>query len=198
MAIKAVIFDLDGTITQPFFDFDAIRQEMGLDKDAGPVWEAMAQMGPQERRRAQRILDSYEQRAVTVSQLNPGARETLDALRNASIFIGVLTRNRRSNVLEVARKHDLQFDAIVDREDGPVKPDAFGVLRLCEQFGVEPQETVVVGDYLFDMLCARAAGAGAVLLVNHEKAAEFANSADITIERIDEVLDIVEEKRRIK
>ena len=65
-------------------------------------------------------------------------------------------------------------------------------------FGVEPQETVVVGDYLFDMLCARAAGAGAVLLVNHEKAAEFANSADITIERIDEVLDIVEEKRRIK
>ena len=129
MAIKAVIFDLDGTITQPFFDFDAIRQEMGLDKDAGPVWEAMAQMGPQERRRAQRILDSYEQRAVTVSQLNPGARETLDALRNASIFIGVLTRNRRSNVLEVARKHDLQFDAIVDREDGPVKPDAFGVLR---------------------------------------------------------------------
>ena len=198
MAIKAAIFDLDGTITQPFFDFDAIRQEMGLDKDAGPVWEAMAQMGPQERRRAQRILDSYEQRAVTVSQLNPGARETLDALRNASIFIGVLTRNRRSNVLEVARKHDLQFDAIVDREDGPVKPDAFGVLRLCEQFGVEPQETVVVGDYLFDMLCARAAGAGAVLLVNHEKAAEFANSADITIERIDEVLDIVEEKRRIK
>jgi HAD superfamily hydrolase (TIGR01509 family) len=198
MAIKAVIFDLDGTITQPFFDFDAIRQEMGLDKDAGPVWEAMAQMGPQERRRAQRILDSYEQRAVTVSQLNPGARETLDALRNASIFIGVLTRNRRSNVLEVARKHDLQFDAIVDREDGPVKPDAFGVLRLCEQFGVEPQETVVVGDYLFDMLCAKAAGAGAVLLVNHEKAAEFANSADITIERIDEVLDIVEEKRRIK
>jgi HAD superfamily hydrolase (TIGR01509 family) len=198
MAIKAVIFDLDGTITQPFFDFDAIRQEMGLDKDAGPVWEAMAQMGPQERRRAQRILDSYEQRAVTVSQLNPGARETLHALRKASIFIGVLTRNRRSNVLEVARKHDLQFDAIVDREDGPVKPDAFGVLRLCEQFGVEPQETVVVGDYLFDMLCAKAAGAGAVLLVNHEKAAEFANSADITIERIDEVLDIVEEKRRIK
>jgi HAD superfamily hydrolase (TIGR01509 family) len=197
-AVKAVIFDLDGTITQPFFDFDVIRKEMGLEKDAGPVWEAMTQMGPQERRRAQRILDSYEQRAVRESQLNPGARETLRALRNAGIPIGVLTRNRRSNVLEVARKHDLQFDAIVDREDGPVKPDAFGVLRLCERFGVEPQETIVVGDYLFDMLCARAAGAGAVLLANHQKAAEFAGSADITIERVDEILDIVAEKRGAK
>jgi HAD superfamily hydrolase (TIGR01509 family) len=198
MAIKAVIFDLDGTITKPFFDFDVIRQEMGLEKDGGPVWEAMAKMGSQERRRAQRILDSYEQRAVAESQLNPGAHRTLQELRNAGIRIGVLTRNRRSNVLEVARKHDLQFDAIVDREDGPVKPDAFGVLRLCEQFGVQPQQTIVVGDYLFDLLCARAAGAGAVLLANHQKAAQFVDKADITIDRIDEVLDIVEGKNAIK
>ncbi len=31
MAIRAVIFDLDGTITQPFFDFDAIRGPDGSD-----------------------------------------------------------------------------------------------------------------------------------------------------------------------
>jgi len=30
MQIKAVIFDLDGTITQPFFNFDDIREEIGL------------------------------------------------------------------------------------------------------------------------------------------------------------------------
>ena len=41
MPIRAVIFDLDGTITQPFFDFDAIREEMGLNKDSGPVLEQM-------------------------------------------------------------------------------------------------------------------------------------------------------------
>jgi len=41
MPIKAVIFDLDGTITRPYFDFDAIREEMGLDRNSGPVLEAM-------------------------------------------------------------------------------------------------------------------------------------------------------------
>ncbi|MHC4624085.1 MAG: HAD family hydrolase [Planctomycetota bacterium] len=194
MSIKAVIFDLDGTITEPFFDFDVIRAQMGLDKDAGPVWEAMAKMPPEDRRRAERILDFHERRAVRESELNPGARETLQALREAGIPIGILTRNRRSNVLAVAKKHGLQFDAVVDREDGPVKPDAFGVLRICEQFGAEPPETVVVGDYLFDLLCARAAGALAVLLANTGRAAQFAEHADFTIEKIDQVLQIIEDR----
>ncbi|GAF97781.1 unnamed protein product [marine sediment metagenome] len=197
MSIKAVIFDLDGTITQPYFDFDAIRQEMGLDKNAGPVWEAMANMNPQQRQRAEQILDSHEQQAVTESKLNHGAKETLSALRRAGIHIGILTRNRRSNALAIARKHDLKFDAVVDREDGPVKPDAFGVLRICRQFGVEPAETILVGDYLFDMLCAKAAGAVAVLLANQAQADDFAEHADFVIERIDQIFQIIEEKNSV-
>ncbi len=198
MWIRAVIFDLDGTITRPFFDFDAIRAEMGLDKDAGPVWEAMAKMPPEQRRQAEDILDFHEQRAVSKSELNPGAKETLQALRKAGIPIGILTRNRRSNALAVAKKHGLEFDAVVDREDGPVKPDAFGVLRICEHFGVRPAQTLVVGDYLFDMLCAKAAGALAVLLVNSSRAAEYAEHADFTIEKIEQVLQIINKEHSRK
>lgn len=195
MSIKAVIFDLDGTITQPYFDFDAMRQEMGLAKDSGPVLEQMDRMSPQQRQRAEEILHQHEQRAVIESKLNAGARRTLSALRKAGIRVGILTRNRRSNAMAIAAKHDLMFDAIIDREDGPVKPDAFGVLRLCEQFGVKPQETLVVGDYLFDVLSAKAAGAVAVLLLNHERAAEFARHADFTIEKMGQVLQIIQDKK---
>ncbi len=194
MAIKAVIFDLDGTITQPFFDFDAIREQMGLDKDAGPVLEAMEKMPPRQRRLAEKILHFHEQRAVAESKLNAGAEQTLSALRKVGISIGILTRNKRSNALAVADKHNLKFDVIVDREDGPVKPDGFGVLQICWQFSIEPQESLVVGDYLFDLLCARAAGAVAVLLANHNRAAEFAAYADFTIDRLDQVLQIIEDK----
>jgi len=194
MSIKAVIFDLDGTITQPFFDFDAIREEMGLDRNSGPILEAMQKMSPRQRKDAEKILRYHEQRAVIESKLNDGAKETLKALRKAKINIGILTRNRRSNALAIARKHNLKFDIIVDREDGPVKPDAFGVLRICEEFGVRPEETMVVGDYLFDLLCAKAAGAVAVLLANHNRAEEFAKHADYVIEKIDQILEIIENK----
>ncbi|GAJ08386.1 unnamed protein product [marine sediment metagenome] len=195
MSIKAVIFDLDGTITQPYFDFDAIREEMGLERDSGPVLESMEKMTPQQRQRAEEILHFHERRAVTESRLNAGAKQTLSALRKAGIHIGILTRNKRSNALAIARKHNLKFEIIVDREDGPVKPDAFGVLRICEQFGVKPEETLLVGDYLFDLLCAKAAGAVAVLLANHDRAAEFAGYADFTVEKISQILQIVEDKK---
>ncbi len=195
MPIKVVIFDLDGTITQPYFDFDAIRQEMGLDKNSGPVLEQMQKMSPQQRQHAEKILHFHEQQAVTESKLNPGAKQALDTLREANIRIGILTRNRRSNALAIARKHNLKFDTIVDREDGPVKPDAFGVLQICRQFGVQPEETLVVGDYLFDLLSAKAAGAVAVLLANHQKADEFTKHADFRIEKIDQIFQIIEDKK---
>jgi len=195
MPVKAVIFDLDGTITQPYFDFDAIREEMGLERDSGPVLESMERMTPQRRQRAEKILHFHEQRAVTESVLNDGAKRTLSALREVGIHIGILTRNKRSNALAIARKHNLRFDTVVDREDGPVKPDAFGVLRICEQFGVKPEETLLVGDYLFDLLCAKAAGAIAVLLANNKQAGEFAEHADFTIENINQILQIIEEKK---
>jgi HAD superfamily hydrolase (TIGR01509 family) len=195
MNVKAVIFDLDGTITQPYFDFDAIRAEIGLARDSGPILESMGKMTAEQRTRAEQILRSHEERAVMDSRLNPGAKRTLSALRSAGILIGVLTRNRRSNAFAIAKKHRLKFDAVVDREDGPIKPDAFGVLRLCEQFGVKPQDTLVVGDYLFDLQCAKAAGAVAVLLANHERAEEFAKHADFCIESISELLQIIKEKK---
>jgi len=195
MSIKAVIFDLDGTITQPYFDFDAIRQQMGLPKDSGPILESMAKMSPSQRKQAEKILHYHEQQAVIKSKLNAGAKETLDALRAAGIRIGILTRNKRGNALAIAKKHGLKFDAVVDRDDGPVKPDAFGVLRICEQFKVKPQETLLVGDYLFDLQCAKAAGAVAVLLTNHERADEFTEYADFTIDRIDQILQIVKDQK---
>ncbi|MHC4120859.1 MAG: HAD family hydrolase [Planctomycetota bacterium] len=191
MPVKAVIFDLDGTITRPYFDFDAIREEIGLDRDSGPLLELMEKMTPQERQQAERILHYHEEKAVKESELNPGAEQTLSALRKAGIHIGILTRNKRDNAFAIARKHNLRFDEVIGREDGPVKPDAFGVLQLCSRFGVEPRETLLVGDYLFDLLSAKAAGAVAVLLANHNQADKFAEHADFCIQNIEEILDII-------
>jgi HAD superfamily hydrolase (TIGR01509 family) len=194
MSIKAVIFDLDGTITQPYFNFDDIREEIGLARDSGPLLESMEKMTPQLRQKTEEILHKHEEKAVIESKLNAGTKHTLSSLRARGIHIGILTRNKRDNAHAIARKHNLQFDAVIGREDGPVKPDAFGVLKLCRQFGVEPKETMLVGDYLFDLLCAKAAGACAVLLTNHHQADDFAEHADFCVENITGILEIIANK----
>ena len=189
---KAVIFDLDGTITEPFLDFDKIRVEMGLKVDSGPLLEQLKVMDSLQRKDAEEILLKYEKQAAQESLLNYGARETLDQLRERGLYIGILTRNTYENVQLVADKHELSFDVIVDRDAGPVKPDPFGVEHICREFNIAPAESIVVGDYLFDLMSAKAAGADAVLLRNHKTDKEFEKYADHCIDKLEELLEIVE------
>ncbi|MGA2915853.1 MAG: HAD family hydrolase [Sedimentisphaerales bacterium] len=191
MKIKAVIFDLDGTITEPYLDFDRIRSEIGLAADAGPLLEEMEKMSPADRKKAEQILYKHEQLAIEHSKLNFGASETLKKLRQMKIKIGIMTRNTRSNASAVAKKHNIEFDSIVDRNDGPVKPDPFGVQRLCEFFRVKPQQTLVVGDYLFDLQSAKTAGAKAVLIKTGKNPEQFALFADFIIDKLLEIIDII-------
>jgi phosphoglycolate phosphatase-like HAD superfamily hydrolase len=52
----------------------------------------------------------------------------------------------------------------VTREDAPPKPAPDPVWLACRRMGVEPTDVVFVGDYEFDMLSGRRAGARTVLL----------------------------------
>jgi len=194
MSIRAVIFDLDGTITEPFWDFDAIRREIGLTPQAGTILEEMDKMTPAQKQRAWEIIDAHEKRAVENSTLNIGAKKLLEKLRSDGIGIGIITRNKRANVIAIAEKHGLIFDAIVDRDDGPVKPDAFGILKLCQHFKVKPNQVIVVGDYIYDVLSAKAAEAIAVLLKNHPKADDFQKYSDYAIEKIEQILEIIQKE----
>jgi len=191
MVVKAVIFDLDGTITQPCLDFAQIRREMGLQDNPEPILEAMEGMPDAQMARALAILHRHEKRAVECSVLNPHVRDVLGILRDQGVRIGILTRNLRENALSVSRKHELEFDAVVGRDDGPAKPDAFGVHTLCRKFKVLPEQTLLVGDYLHDMLCARAAGAIGILLMSHAKNREFAEYASFTIENMGQIIQIM-------
>ena len=155
MKIQAVIFDLDGTLTEPFLNFDLIRRQMGIRQQDGGVLEALSTMPQPHRQKAEAILLAHEQAAAEQSSLNDGAARLLDTLRARGIPIGILTRNTRPNAACVAQKHNLHFDAMVCREDGPAKPDGFGVHRLCERFSVNPAQTLVVGDFKHDLESAR-------------------------------------------
>ena len=190
MKVKAIIFDLDGTITKPCLDFDQIRAEIGIIH--GPILEAMAQMPPEQQLRANNILIKHELDAAINSRLNPGVHQMLADIRRKNRFIGLVTRNSHDSVNRICQIHGLRFDSVITREDGPVKPDPFAVLQACEIMQVVPQQSIVIGDYLFDLVSAHRAGAKSILYCSHPNYADFQHEADFSIEHFDELNRIIE------
>ena len=74
----AVLFDMDGTLTEPMLDFPRIKAEMGIGDR--PILEALAGMNPRERSIAETVLHRHEEEAARGSTLNPGCRELLEWL----------------------------------------------------------------------------------------------------------------------
>jgi len=187
---SGVIFDLDGTLTVPYLDFDAIRDELGL--PPGPILEALESLGDAERACARHVLDRHERQAAEDSTLQPGAANTILRLQERGLRIGVLTRNTRRWTRYVLDKHAIAVDAIRCRDDGTVKPSPEPVLRLCADLGVDPKRTWLVGDHLFDILAGAGAGTRTVLMLGDREAPDYAVRADHVISRLAELLDWVE------
>ncbi len=187
----AVIFDLDGTLTRPYFDFDAIRREIGLPADGRPILESLATMTPEARARAEEILHDHEARVADCCELWEDALEVLSTLQARGIPLGLLTRNSRRSTERVMERHGMRFDRTHTREDGPVKPSPDAILRMCCHWGVKPSQAWVVGDYLFDIIAGRDAGARTILMIGDAPLPAYAGEADHVVRRLRELLDLV-------
>lgn len=187
---SAVIFDFDGTITEPFLDFNTIRAEIGI--PPGPVLEALETMDDADRRRAEAILKRHEWEAARSASLQEGAVDVLASLRAKGHPIAILTRNARATVDYVLNTFGIVVDAVRTREDGAIKPSPEPVLAICEELSAEPLRSWVVGDYLFDILSGRSAGTRTVLMVGDRPLPEFADQADHVIRRLSELPPIIE------
>ena len=164
MTFRAVIFDLDGTLTEPLLDFDAIRAE--LDLPPGPILEQLAHADAATRARADEILRRHEREAIARATLADGCVELLAHLNARGIPVAILTRNVREVVDTFTSMFGFSFAAAYTREDGPHKPSPAGVHHLCDVMGAAPADTLVVGDYKFDILAGRAAGCRTVLVTS--------------------------------
>ncbi|MDX1299298.1 MAG: HAD-IA family hydrolase, partial [Pseudomonas sp.] len=82
--------------------------------------------------------------------------------------LGILTRNAHELALLTLRAIGLDdcfaVADVIGRDEAPPKPDPGGLLHFAKAWQVAPSELVMVGDYRFDLECARAAGARSVLV----------------------------------
>jgi HAD superfamily hydrolase (TIGR01509 family) len=154
---RAILFDMDGTLTRPYLDFQRMKQEMGIPLEQ-PILEALAKMEPEARRRAEAILHRHEEIAAAGSALNEGCHDLMAILRQREIRSALITRNSPTSVATVLRAHGLSFELTITRDDAPPKPLPDALHHACRRLEVTEADAWMVGDGQYDVEAALAAG----------------------------------------
>ena len=97
--------------------------------------------------------------------LYPGAADAVAALaRRDDVVLGIATGKSQNGVRLVLGHHGLldHFVTIKTADDAPSKPDPGMVIEAMREAGAAPEDTVVIGDTVYDMRMARAAGVTAI------------------------------------
>ncbi|MDP3847533.1 MAG: HAD family hydrolase [Pseudomonas sp.] len=161
------VFDMDGTLTVAVHDFEAIKRALDIPL-SDDILQHLAALPSAEAAAKHAWLLSHERELAEAAQAAPGALELVRELRRRGCQLGILTRNAHALALLTLQAIGLAecFASIdvIGRDEAPPKPDPGGLLHLAQRWQVAPQALVMVGDYRFDLECARAVGAQALLV----------------------------------
>lgn len=164
--LRAVLFDMDGTVFDSHLDWIELRRAMGLVPDGRPILAQLEGASEGERSRCLAILREAEREGAERGEIVPGTLELLAALREYGVACALVTNNSRRSVETVLARHPMPFDLVMSRDDGAMKPDARALLLPLERLGVPPQDAMAIGDAHLDALAAHGAGVANILLVH--------------------------------
>ncbi len=213
-AVRALIFDLDGTLIDSQGDLiasvNAMLREMrrvvlapevisGYIGHGAPLLVSRALGGSaheEEHAAALRFfLAHYEKHKLDSTRAYPGAAETLAQLHAQNIPMAVLTNKpirisvRILEALELAKYFHVIYGG---NSFETKKPDPFGARKILAEMHAAPAEAMIVGDSEVDIQTARNAGMQAAA-VNygfgvHDRAA---HPADVYLDRLADLLPLV-------
>lgn len=182
----AVIFDLDGTLVDTGLDFAAIRRELDFPEGVGLLEHIEMLADPDQVAHAHAVIDRHEMDGAARATWIDGAGRLLGDLKRVGCPTAILTRNSRKAVEHVHAALGLPVDLILTREDCRPKPDPEGLLKIAQTLEVDPADCVYVGDFIFDLHCARNAGMTACLFRNHRNEA-FEAHADLVLHHLSDL-----------
>jgi HAD superfamily hydrolase (TIGR01549 family) len=199
MLVKAVVFDLDGTIASFNLDYMTVRAEVrtylirtGLPASILATNESIfdmlnkaeiflknngksARTVDKVRNEASAIAEKFELEAAKTTGLLSGVVETLQALKKMGLKIGLCTINSEKSTSYILKRFSISkfFDVVTPRNKVRyVKPNTEHLEATLKALRVSPKEAILVGDGTRDMHCARELNVIAVGLptgINSEK-----------------------------
>lgn len=215
--LRLVVFDLDGTIVDSLAHIaravretaetlkvpspapDAIPRVIGLSLDI-----AIARLFPahgsdfhaEADRVYRQIFAHWRSQPGHVEPLFDGTHAALDSLEKAGFLLGIATGKARRGVDFLLDYHGLngRFVTIQTPDIAPGKPDPGMLHQAMTATGVLPEHTVMIGDTVYDIGMARAAGTHAlgVSWGNHPADELRQGGAHMVVDRLDQVLHAVE------
>ncbi len=185
MSVRLALFDYDGTLVDsagPIVQMfeaayakagyvcppaDALRSMIGL-----PLHVAVARLNPElDEAGHANIVDLYRAEydarhkagAESPLPLFSGAKQAMTEMQS-SMILGVATGKSRRGLTQslAALGLDPYFSVTKTADDGPSKPHPAIAVDAMQEMGAEPANTVVIGDTVYDMEMAKAAGASAI------------------------------------
>jgi len=183
------IFDMDGTLTVSAHDFENIRRTLGLEPQV-PILEALNAMPVEESAPLWESLNQMEEYYADKSSLSHGVATILQKLHSRGAQLAILTRNTMPIVEKTLRacgiEHFFPRETILDRDSCNPKPSPDGIHLLLDHWQADADNTVMVGDYLFDLQAGKSAG---VTTIHIDQQGEFAwpEVADICIREFAEI-----------
>lgn len=183
---------MDGTLTRAAHDFDAIRTTLGITSGV-PILEAIKQLPPKQAQQKTIQLHQLEMDIAAKSVAQPDADELLSAIKRSGGKTGILTRNAEDIAEVTLQAAGLsQFfsgECIIGRELCQPKPHPQGIEHLMSAWQANPQETAMVGDYLFDLQAGRNAQVTTVHF-DHTGTFSWPQLADVKIQALSQLLPL--------
>lgn len=210
--IKSVVFDLDGTLmsssstiykctlkTFQEFNIAADLPEEEFNKKIGyhfkDIFDDFNISVPD----LENFIDKYKSLYfdfINESVIYPNVLDTLDHLKNKSLYTSLLTTKAQDQAEKILEHFSLKdyFFIIMGRRNGmAIKPAPDALLRICEQTGIAPGQTLMVGDSELDIQCGKNAGAltCGVTFGYREKEQLQKENPDFLISDMKELIEIV-------
>lgn len=214
--VKLAIFDLDGTLLDTIGDLaascDVVMQMNGLPQHTTDEYRQMVGRGilrlveaaiPEQMRspeyveKVRRDFVAYYLDHIDL-HTHPynGIPELIDAMKERGVKIAVASNKFQAGTERLIRSFfpDVEFVAVLGQRVGVLlKPDPQIDLEIIEAAGVEPSETLHIGDSGVDMQTAHAAGVRAVGVTwgfrSREELAE--SGADVIVDHPEEILNLL-------
>ncbi len=173
--LKAVLFDMDGTILEPIGDDLPEFKKRWCIAATDFVLPNLPRLPNQ----ASQDFLALEDRVAKASILRAGIKELLADLTRLGIGTAIVTNNSAKSARTVCEKHNISFTHILSRDDTAMKPAPDMLVLALSRLAANQNNALMIGDTRADVGAAKAAGLRCWLLAEpwnkNEHAQRFAN-----------------------